>query len=308
MFGLGMAGFVVGLIAVTNKGKLAGVESQMDFGGIFEKVASILIPIGLVFITLGLLGAAGVATQNPQLLLYYAMIMGGLLVIEALAAVSVFANSSKIEKDISEELIETMKTEYDGKQNSTKFFSVALDFAQYFFGCCGIEGLGDFKGSSWYNRVNKDFIATPLTNHTTTTTQSYKTTTTTNKNTTTKPEPERIHDFPISCCKSRYVSILTSLNSLDSVKLENPDCYSQDASDRNLHTLEPCVQAVKDFLYSQVLTLLSLTFTFVGLEMSAASNAYSMSKEIIEKLEEERQENEDAEAEEEEEAEGDTRI
>lgn len=269
MFGLGMAGFSIGLLAINDRAALTGLISDdssnnrlsgVDFGGFMVQVATIMVPIGLVFITLGLLGAAGVATQNPQLLFYYSMCMGGLVGVEVLYVLYLMANWSSIEKEWVKELKDSMTTEYDGKVNSTKFFSQALDMAQYFFGCCGITNIDDFIDTPWYKTKNKNILnstSTPSPLVSATTTEPLNNTsvngTTTERTTqkTTTEKPKKIVRFPKSCCKSED-NILTDLTNLQKVKLVNIDCPIKNASARNPHTLDPCLGAVKKYMTSQV--------------------------------------------------------
>ncbi|KAL8597901.1 hypothetical protein ACOMHN_063797 [Nucella lapillus] len=250
---LGCFVFIIGVLAFTNPAKLNFLTSfdptdrlkSLDFGGVLANATVFITLFGLVLLAMGYLGTVGCILGQRQMLRAYAFLVGLAIALQALSVVMVLLLRKPIRASIAQKLKASVKRNYDGLVNSTSAFSQLVDLVHVFLDCCGVDNYTDFEGSPWYRKANNLRPDSP-------------------------PGQKVRYKFPTTCCQ-RVDGYQADVDL--SVQLKDRKCPRKKPALKNPNTRTPCLKAFTKWLVGQVFFLAGTAFTFVGLEISAITNA-----------------------------------
>lgn len=106
----------------------------------------VLVTLGVLLLT-ALLGMCGAVRQSGCLLKLFAFLLTILTMIEFATACYYFAFSSEVDTFLRREMSDSME-HYRG-ENSTTADSIAWNFLQLKFDCCGIDSQDDWVNTAW---------------------------------------------------------------------------------------------------------------------------------------------------------------
>lgn len=176
---IGLIFFVVGLIGKFGdsilksyyQGIITSLESSLTSAGYSNvklnfNISDLLGNLTLAFILTGVLlliltivGFLGACKKIKCMLIIYALVVFALIAAEVITAGIFYWKPEMITKPIKETLNSTIKSDYAGL-NGTNVVSIAWNFVNQQFSCCGIDNYYDFiDATNWV----RDNLATPLT-------------------------------------------------------------------------------------------------------------------------------------------------
>ncbi|CAM1326898.1 TSPAN8 (predicted) [Pycnogonum litorale] len=132
------------LIASLNHLMLSKVIMIETGDELLKYLAYVLIGLGCLILLVGFCGCCGAIKESKCLLISYFMFL--FIVLAAQLGVGIYTamNQSKVMDEISMKLKDRFQDTY-GREGYTD----AVDFAQIYLGCCGIDGSDDYANSTW---------------------------------------------------------------------------------------------------------------------------------------------------------------
>lgn len=158
-FLLGAAALALGIWALVDKNKMnvlakVGADStNLNVIGLLETAAIVLLVGGAAVLIIGFLGCCGAMKQNKCLLTLYTVFLILILIIEIAAIVLAAVFRGKVTDEMKTFLKNAITTRYEGKVDTAEEFSLGVDYAQVYFGCCGIDSYTDFYTAQHWNRT-----------------------------------------------------------------------------------------------------------------------------------------------------------
>ncbi|XP_054268398.1 tetraspanin-18-like isoform X2 [Macrosteles quadrilineatus] len=221
------------------------------------KYCIVVISYTLFLIGCGMMGLVFMGCcklhSKPWLITTYLTIMVVLELIEIIAILVIATSRSSMLIDLQGRLSDQLKTDY-GHQNNNNInthgnnvFTQSLDYAQYTFNCCGVEGPHEYSLTRWYNDSGQS------------------------------KEPRNV---PITCC-ARFTSEENSAGSPISVVSrvfhgtveevwQNPKLNNETACQRNRPRARystGCWEPIKEWFLSQSLILMLVLIVIMGLQL-----------------------------------------
>ncbi|KAK3759601.1 hypothetical protein RRG08_007521 [Elysia crispata] len=132
----------------------AGSEGNMDNFDLSEYIATIaylLIAVGGFFLLVSLLGCCGGIGKIRCFLIFYAMCVCLLILVEIALVILVVGFPSKVRAAMKEPLLESLQREFIGIHSSEPA-SAGWNFLMVVFRCCGVENSSDFDGANNWDR------------------------------------------------------------------------------------------------------------------------------------------------------------
>ena len=136
----------IGIWLLTNKNEVAGDYTQLT-GSVNYKAAPILcIVIGIITVVVAFLACCGAKLENQCMLAAYFAVIVVIFCLEITAIVLAYTYRDKIEKNLREEIADTM----DGYLlPQHQVISKAIDDIQKDFKCCGNKDYKDWFDTKW---------------------------------------------------------------------------------------------------------------------------------------------------------------
>ncbi|XP_064652782.1 tetraspanin-18-like isoform X2 [Lineus longissimus] len=138
------------LMAFINNFNTGGV----NVGGLLSSSAYVLIAFGAFIFVVGFLGCCGAWKESKCLLGIYSVIVGIILLVEIVAVILAAVYYDQAVSLAKTFLLSTIYTEYDGTANSANAVSLAWDYAQITFSCCGLDNYTDFDSATNWNKTS----------------------------------------------------------------------------------------------------------------------------------------------------------
>ncbi|XP_070173707.1 tetraspanin-33-like [Littorina saxatilis] len=231
---------------------------EEDHMGFLHSVGVAAITTGIAIVGLCFLGCVGVVRRKKRILCIYTYSVVAVIVLQVVAvAIALYygnATKRKIEGTLLQELAEV----YDGQLNSNNSFSKAFDYAQVFFGCCGVNSYTDFKKTPWYKKANKIRNDREATYH-------------------------EANKFPLTCCrlkdKQQFLADLAAGGDV-SATLNDPDCLTRVPSRDNEYTEVSCLEAIIQFFTDKSTTMLCMAVVVVCLQAAGVISAMAIEHDI----------------------------
>lgn len=116
-------------------------------------LAYLLLSLGGVTFLVGLFGCCGAVRESRCLLVTFFVLLFLLMCIELGIAVIALIYKEHFVSGLQNRLTDQLIQNYGHKNSNEKYisFSNSVDFAQYKFKCCGINGDEDYLASKWRN-------------------------------------------------------------------------------------------------------------------------------------------------------------
>ena len=268
-------------------------ELHEEGQGVLYQVATVVMAGGVLIVLLFFLGFVGVLLGNQAMLNIYSATLFLVILTQISILVLAVTYRQQVQENLTEQLLKGMKKYYDGRFNSPHPFSVAFDYAQVYFGCCGITGYKDFKKTRWKGAV---LITEPPPSNQTAVEGGNATAVITteppsnqtaveggNATTTTDTSSHSVSEFPITCCRLKDpAAFLGAAVSEWSAKVEtfDPTCHKRVPSRDNEYTGFPCIEKVRRFLLGKVKTIIYCIIAIIGLEVTGALSACTIVRDI----------------------------
>ncbi|XP_074653470.1 tetraspanin-6-like [Tubulanus polymorphus] len=114
-----------------------------------------LIVIGAVFFLFGFLGCCGACCNSGSLLMIYAILVSIILLVQIAGIIIFFVKRDLIVGAVKEPLTNAIHKNFAG-YNATDYLSLFVNFAQFQFGCCGVDSYTVFDGATkWKNKAQQ---------------------------------------------------------------------------------------------------------------------------------------------------------
>lgn len=160
-FLIGGAAVGLGIFALVDKSKLItltkiGNAENYDVTSLLEAGAYCLIIGGAVVMILAFLGCCGAMRDSKILLGLYAFLMIIIVILEIAAVVIGIVFSNKVASELKTVMKDRITKEYDGVLKTGDPFTLAMDFAQVYFECCGVDNYKDYSNTTKWNRTMSD--------------------------------------------------------------------------------------------------------------------------------------------------------
>ena len=267
---------------------------EEGLGALYQAAVIVMVVSGLI-VLLSFLGFAGVLLGNQAMLNIYTASLFLVVFMQISTLFVIYAYQLQmqqyVQKNLREQLLKSMEEHYDGRFNSPHPFSVALDYAQVYFGCCGITGYIDFKKTRWKGEVifteppSKQTAAEGGNATAVITTEPPSNQTAVeggNATTTTDTSSHSVSEFPITCCRLKDPAAFLGAVSEWGSKVEtfHPTCHKRLPSRDNEYTGFPCIEKVRHFLMSKVEIVVYSITAVIGMEVSGAMSASVIVRDI----------------------------
>ena len=248
--------------------------------GVLQQAAIVMMTGGAATILLCFLGFVGVLRGSKTMLYAYTAIVFIIVCMQIAAVALAFYYRRQIKLNLKTQLLKSLQKHYDGGLNPSNPFSLAIDFAQLFFGCCGITSYENFKNTPWHRAAIS--TSTPTTN------RGNSTLADTTSNHSLSPDGQRSKDFPITCCKLKdpVAFLKGAVRKVVSVELYDPNCPMRVASMDNPYTGLPCIEAAKNFILDRAITIFYLALVIVCLEIIGVLNSLAIVRNVGERQQE----------------------
>ncbi|RUS80124.1 hypothetical protein EGW08_012123 [Elysia chlorotica] len=132
----------------------AGSEGNMENFDLAEYIATfayVLIAVGGFFLVVSLLGCCGGIGKIRCFLIFYAMCVCLLILLEIAVVILVLGFPSKVRSAVKEPLLQSLRQEFVGIHSSEPS-SAGWNFLMVVFRCCGVENSSDFDGANNWDR------------------------------------------------------------------------------------------------------------------------------------------------------------
>ncbi|XP_052252280.1 tetraspanin-18-like isoform X1 [Dreissena polymorpha] len=219
-FALGAVAFGLGIWALVDKNKMnvltkiGAASSNFNINGLLESAAIVLLVGGLCVMIIGFLGCCGAIMQKKCLLCSYAIFLLLIVVLEIAAIVIAASFRGKVTTEMKSFLRQTINSKYQGRVDTKEPFSLALDYAQVYFQCCGIDSYADFNGASAWKKTGE----------------------------------KGTMKIPPACCKLKDKDALLKHQKYEPIDWNCP--YNPTAINSNMN--KPCWASIEDYLKSRI--------------------------------------------------------
>ncbi|XP_041360680.1 tetraspanin-1-like isoform X1 [Gigantopelta aegis] len=159
-FILGMVACGVGVKALEVSSGMAGLATvrwkhyESD-PGLLRGAASVLVTGAVFLFVAGFLGLFGIYKKNRKVLKAFNIILVLLVLEQVVAGLLAVQMKGDLMFTLQTALLNSIENDYDGKRDSESFFSRALDYAQIYFECCGINSYTNFEEAKKWPERNK---------------------------------------------------------------------------------------------------------------------------------------------------------
>ncbi|KAK3583201.1 hypothetical protein CHS0354_025720 [Potamilus streckersoni] len=235
VFMIGAAAVAVGIWALADKTnkldpltKIGANTGDFNVVGLLQTGAIVMVVGGGIVVIISFLGCCGAIKENSCMMCLYAGLLILILLLEVAAVVLAAVFRSKFEAEAKGFLKNNINNTYQGILSTKEPFSLAIDFAQVWFDCCGIDNYTDFEGAVKWNK-------------------------TISINTTMK--------IPPSCC---ILNKDAFFKDQASVQPSNANC-TQSGDDSNMN--KSCWKNILDFLQRQATIVLGVAIGVVAAEL-----------------------------------------
>lgn len=145
-------------VGLPNNTQTQDLNSYLNTPSLLQVGAYVLIAIGSFTFIVGFCGCCGAIKESKCLLYIYAILVTFILLIEIAGAIVVGVYKGKVTSELSTFLTTTVNNQYIGipsKDDKTVegVFSLAWNYAQVMFKCCGVNSPYDFINGTttkWY--------------------------------------------------------------------------------------------------------------------------------------------------------------
>ncbi|CAL1529329.1 unnamed protein product [Lymnaea stagnalis] len=123
----------------------SSADALKDLPLLFE-IGIALFVLGVVLFIISFLGCCGCCCSCCKfMLILFAIVMAVLMIVEIVVVTMFYVPDSPLHENLRKSLKDKVRN-YDKSKDTTDSFSVAINMVNYFFKCCGIDGLSDFSG------------------------------------------------------------------------------------------------------------------------------------------------------------------
>ncbi|KAL8569937.1 hypothetical protein ACOMHN_014157 [Nucella lapillus] len=252
-FVLGVAAVALGVYALVDKEDLEllamldseGHLEKFNAVGLLQKGAMVLIAGGTSLLVLGFLGCCGAVRESKCLLGLYSFVVIIIVMVQIAAAVTAIVFRERVADFLKNGLKLALRQHYDGSVTSGNPFSRAFDFAQIYFGCCGVTGATDFNGTKWYESRPSDNLTVPE-----------------------------------ACCELADREAYFASNK---IVLRDPLCPVKPPSKNNTHTTEPCYKKIRYWIVDRSDIMIGIALGIVAVEILAIIMACRLFRDIEKK-------------------------
>ncbi|KAL3889978.1 hypothetical protein ACJMK2_002290 [Sinanodonta woodiana] len=236
VFMIGAAAVAVGIWALVDKTnkldpltKLGANTGEYNVVGLLQTGAIVMIVGGGIVVIIAFLGCCGAIKESSCMICLYAVLLILILGLEIAAVVLAAIFRSRFETEAKDFIKKNINSTYEGTFSTKEPFSLAIDFAQVYFDCCGVDNYTDFYGDVHWNR--------------------------------TTPENKTMK-IPPSCCNLAGDKD-TFFKDQSKGSPKNPNC-TVDGKDSYMD--QPCWKGVLDFIQSRATIVLGVAIGVVAAE------------------------------------------
>lgn len=151
-------GIVVFAIGIYSRVENDSWKSLLDTDTLFA-AANLLIAAGVIVAIIGFFGCCGAYKQSQWMLGVYCALVILIFILEIAAGAYAYTNKEKVEKELTDKIKETVKTNYGGAGNTGDAFTKAIDWFQQNVECCGVKSSSDWATSKWRTDQNNSTVA-----------------------------------------------------------------------------------------------------------------------------------------------------
>ncbi|XP_013378983.1 leukocyte surface antigen CD53-like [Lingula anatina] len=119
---------------------------RFDLAAIFQDLATICLVIGAVLLAIGLTGFIGMCAKKQALLLLYAVVLTCIVLAESVVVIMMFVAEDQLISYVQNGMNTTIKDSFRG-YNGGDAISIAWNFFQVQFSCCGVVNFRDFHNA-----------------------------------------------------------------------------------------------------------------------------------------------------------------
>ncbi|XP_064653038.1 tetraspanin-18-like [Lineus longissimus] len=146
----------VGIWIAVDPSTLADFLSAFNYGslnvtGLLLGSAYTLIGIGAFIFLIGFTGFCGACKENKVCLIIYIICVSIVLLVQIIAMILVAVFFEQIKSTALTTLKTAVTDNYDGSWSSSNSISLAFDYTQITFDCCGVDSYTNFQGATNWN-------------------------------------------------------------------------------------------------------------------------------------------------------------
>lgn len=148
LFGFNLVVFIVGLVFIIGGAVLQTAFSDYlaFFGGNVNRAAVFIIAIGIVCLGVSFFGCCGAFKENHCMIITFAVLLTVVLLLEIIAAITVFVVRSEVEDLLRENMKQTIPN-YDNEGVHHTW-----DHMQEKLQCCGVESFMDWEDNDAFKQ------------------------------------------------------------------------------------------------------------------------------------------------------------
>jgi len=116
---------------------------------------NLLIAIGVIVTSLGLLGCFAAYMKVRYLLTVYGLLLLLIFVLEVLTGVYTYSKRDSVQHNVFQYIYNGTKTGYAGRDEKSMKLTHDIDWFQENLQCCGMHGPADWQNATWYANLEK---------------------------------------------------------------------------------------------------------------------------------------------------------